>query len=71
MAAVTVEQIAEEMRQLPPEKLVEVHDFVGYLRQRAGPRFDGVELAEIGMADYLAGLEDYEDRLARGEIRWE
>jgi hypothetical protein len=71
MAAISVEQIAEEMRHLPPEKLVEVRDFVGYLRQRVSPHVEGVELAEVGMADYLAGLEDYEDRLARGEIRWE
>jgi hypothetical protein len=71
MSDISVEQIAEEMRHLPPEKLVEVRDFVGYLRQRIPPLVDGVELAEAGMADYLAGLEDYEDRLARGEIRWE
>ena len=74
MTAVTVEQIAEELRQLPAEKLAVVYDFVGYLRQKAAsgvtPESETAALAEEGMADYLAGLQDYEDRLARGEIRW-
>lgn len=97
MGSVTVEQIAEQLRQLPPEKLAVVSDFVGYLRERASrpalaserpaapPRADdwpedaagweaapeAVALAEEGMADYLNQLQDYEERLARGEIRWE
>jgi hypothetical protein len=29
-----------------------------------------VDLANAGMGDYLPNLEDYEDRLARGEIQW-
>jgi hypothetical protein len=69
----TVEQIVEQLRQLPPEKLAVVGDFVGYLRDRARRGTFAAEsawLAEAGMDDYLAGLEDYEDRLARGEIRW-
>jgi hypothetical protein len=28
-------------------------------------------LAEAGMSDYLKNLEDYEEKLARGEIHWE
>jgi hypothetical protein len=70
MAAVTVEQIVDDLRELPPEKLAVVHDFVGYLRQRP-TAMDEIELAEAGMDDYLSNLEDYEDRLVRGEIRWE
>jgi len=27
-------------------------------------------MAESDFADYLFNLEDYEDRLARGEIQW-
>lgn len=71
---ITVEQIIEELRRLPPEKLAVVNDFVGYLRDRAGPETFAAEstwLAEAGMDDYLARLEDYEERVARGEIRWE
>lgn len=69
MPAVTVEQIADELRRLPPEKLAAVSDFVGYLRQQVTA--EGTDLAEAGMSDYLANLQDYEERLARGEIRWE
>jgi hypothetical protein len=29
-----------------------------------------MELAESDFADYLLNLEDYEERLARGEIQW-
>jgi hypothetical protein len=28
------------------------------------------ELSEAGFSDYLPNLEDYENRLARGEIQW-
>jgi hypothetical protein len=71
---VTLEQIIAELRRLPPDKLVVVNDFVGYLRHRAGAGALAAEsawLAEAGMDDYLARLEDYEDKVARGEIRWE
>ena len=27
-------------------------------------------LAESGFSDYLSNLQDYEERLARGEIQW-
>jgi hypothetical protein len=69
MATVTVEQIAEELRHLPSDKLAVVSDFVGYLRNKSAK--NGTDLAEAGMADYLSGLQDNEERLARGEICWE
>jgi len=71
---VTVEQIVDELRRLPPEKLAVVNDFVEYSRGRAGPATFAAEsawLAEAGMDDYLLRSEDYEDRVARAEIRWE
>ena len=34
MEAVTIEQIEERLRQLPPEKLAVVFDFVSYLTDR-------------------------------------
>jgi hypothetical protein len=70
--SVNVERIVEELRRLPPEKLAVVSDFVGYLRDRSGPAAFAAEsawLAEAGMDDYLARLEDYEDRVARGKVR--
>ena len=41
---------------------------IGFLKS-VSTAAEAIELAEAGMADYLSGLEDYEDRLARGEIR--
>ena len=29
-----------------------------------------LEIAESDFADYLPNLKDYENRLARGEIKW-
>jgi len=31
---------------------------------------EALELSEAGFSDYLPSLEDYENRLARGEIQW-
>jgi hypothetical protein len=93
MQAITIPQIEEQLRQLHPDKLAVVLDFVSYLverqhkaeakratltaealsmRDRQGQAEDNEEtaLAESGMSDYLANLQDYEERLARGEIQW-
>jgi len=93
METVLIDRIMEKVRQLPPEKLGVVYDFISYLGERsvrleappAGqvpaqppPRRDwgevpedpeDAELAEMGMADYAVNLEEYEERLARGEIK--
>jgi hypothetical protein len=34
MSSVTIQQIDEQLRQLPPDKLIVVHDFVSYLLER-------------------------------------
>jgi len=31
---------------------------------------EGLQMAESDFSDYLANLEQYEERVARGEIRW-
>jgi hypothetical protein len=31
---------------------------------------EALEIAESDFTDYLSNLEDYENRLARGEIKW-
>ncbi|RKZ31371.1 hypothetical protein DRQ36_02215 [bacterium] len=31
---------------------------------------EAIKNAESGLSDYLSNLEDYENRLANGEIRW-
>ncbi len=65
-------------RQLPESLIQEVSDFVDFLlmkqdvtRWRLWNQFtEALELSESDFSDYLAGLEDYENRLARGEIQW-
>jgi hypothetical protein len=32
--------------------------------------YGGTRTFRVGFSDYLAGLEDYENRLTRGEIQW-
>jgi len=55
-----------------------VNDFVDFLllrqdsaRWQLWNQFtETMEFAEAGFSDYLPNLEDYENRLARGEIQW-
>ena len=66
------------IQQLPGPLVQEVSDFIDFLlmkrdraRRQLWVRFaENLEMAESDFADYLSNLEDYEDRLARGEIQW-
>jgi len=72
------EAILAKIQQLPDTLVQEVNDFVDFLLLRQNAErwellnylAETQELAESDMSDYLANLEDYEDRLARGEIQW-
>jgi|HubBroStandDraft_6_1064221.scaffolds.fasta_scaffold796399_2 hypothetical protein len=79
MKAITVEEVERQLRVLTPDKLAVVAEFVAFVSQRPGPAGgiwalddddEGKALAEAGMGEYLRQLEDYEDRLARGEVQW-
>lgn len=67
-----------KIRQLPEPLIREVSDFVDFLvMRRDSTRWqlwtqfaEVLEIAESDFSDYLRNLEDYENRLARGEIRW-
>ena len=67
-----------KVQKLPDILAQEVNDFVDFLllkhdtarRQYLSFLTESTHLAEAGMADYLSGLGEYEDRLARGEIQW-
>ena len=59
------EVIAAKLRKLPKPLVQEVNDFVDFLLTRCD-----MMLAESDFPDYLSNLEDYEERLARGEIQW-
>lgn len=67
-----------KIQQLPESLAQEVNDFIDFLlmkhdreRWQLWVHFTEVlETTESDFADYLSNLEDYEDRLARGEIQW-
>jgi hypothetical protein len=63
---------------LPEPVVREINDFIDFLQTRNDVArwqmwvqfSEGIGLAEGGMTDYLVNLQDYESRLARGEIQW-
>jgi len=67
-----------KIRQLPELLVQEVNDFVDFLlmksdstRWQLWTQFtEALDIAESDFPDYLRNLEDYESRLARGEIQW-
>ncbi|OGO76369.1 MAG: hypothetical protein A3K45_03550 [Chloroflexi bacterium RIFOXYC12_FULL_59_14] len=64
--------------QLPESLVQEVSDFVDFLLMRQDSirwqqwnQFtETLTLSDADFSDYLSNLEEYEDRLARGEIQW-
>jgi hypothetical protein len=67
-----------KISQLPEPLVQEVNDFVDFLlmkndnaRWQLWTHFtEALKTAESDFPDYLRNLEDYENRLARGEIQW-
>ncbi len=72
------EETIAKIRQLPEPLVQQVNDFIEFLLVRSDSRRaalwmqfnEALEIAESDFADYLLNLEDYEERLARGEIQW-
>ena len=72
------ETAVAKVAKLPEPLAQEVSDFVDFLlMRRDSSRWqlwtqfnESLRIAESDFSDYLSGLEDYENRLARGEIRW-
>ena len=72
------EAVGAKIRLLPEPLAQEVNDFIDFLLAKAtraegtkGVRVaDALDTAESDISDYLRNLEQYEERLARGEIRW-
>ncbi|MBD2338918.1 DUF2281 domain-containing protein [Calothrix sp. FACHB-156] len=67
-----------KIRLLPDSLVQEVSDFIDFLVWKYGNKDTSswlqsreyLDLLESDFADYLSNLEDYENRLARGEIKW-
>jgi Protein of unknown function (DUF2281) len=72
------EAAAAKIRELPEPLIQEVSDFIDFLQIKSdSTRWqlwilfnEALEIAESDFADYLPNLEDYENRLAREEIKW-
>ena len=72
------ETVMTKISNLPDPLAREVSDFVDFLLMRRDElrwhqwmQFtEGMQLAESDFSDYLPQLQDYEERLARGEIQW-
>ncbi len=67
-----------KMKQLPDSLAEEVSDFIEFLLTRHDNAqwqlwmqfTEGLKAAESDFDVYLSNLEDYENRLANGEIKW-
>lgn len=67
-----------KIQQMPEPLVQEVQDYVDFLLTRNdSTRWQAVQqlseamtLTESDLLDYLPNLEDYEERLARGEVKW-
>lgn len=72
------DETISKIRQLPEPLVQEVNDFVDFLLiKRNSDRAElwtqiteALKIAESDFSDYLENLEEYEERLARGEIQW-
>jgi hypothetical protein len=72
------EETIAKIRRLPEPLVQQVNDFIDCLLMRSDSKRaalwiqfnEALEIAESDFADYLPNLEDYEERLARGEIQW-
>ena len=67
-----------QTRQMPDDLIQEVSDFIDFLVMKHGGNnwelwlqfSESLDIVESDFSDYLANLEDYEERLANGEIKW-
>jgi hypothetical protein len=70
-------QTISKIGQMPEALVQEVNDYIDFLlwrdrdsRSISTTSLDSTEIVESDFADYLSNLEEYETRLANGEIKW-
>ena len=70
-------QTISKIGQMPEALVREVNDYIDFLlwrdrhyRSTNLASLDSTEMVESDFADYLSNLEEYETRLANGEIKW-
>ncbi|RUT09008.1 hypothetical protein DSM106972_010610 [Dulcicalothrix desertica PCC 7102] len=69
------EQTVSKLQELPESLVKEVSDYIDYLlwkhdSQNSFSSQESLELVNSDFSNYLSNLEDYENRLVRGEIKW-
>lgn len=72
------EEAIAKIQELPESMVSEINDFIDFLmiqrnsyKQELWQQFrESLDLAKADFSDYLSNLEDYETRLAKGEIKW-
>ncbi len=72
------DQAITKIHLLPEDLVQEVNDFIDFLLWKQSSKDSSLwleyseskEMAESDFSDYLSNLEDYENRLTRGEIQW-
>lgn len=72
------DQTIAKIRKMPEPLVQEISDFIDFLLiKNTGNQWqlwlqytESLEIVESEFSDYLQNLEDYENRLARGEIHW-
>jgi hypothetical protein len=70
-------QTISKIGQMPEALVREVNDYIDFLLWRdrhnqltSLSSLDSTEMVESDFSDYLSNLEEYETRLANGEIKW-
>jgi hypothetical protein len=70
-------QTISKIGQMPEALVREVNDYIDFLLWRdrhnqltSMTSLNSTEMVESDFSDYLSNLEEYETRLANGEIKW-
>lgn len=64
-------QTIAKINLLPDPLIKEVNDFIDFLLWKHKDNVtESLEMVNSDFSDYLTNLEDYENRLKRGEIKW-
>jgi hypothetical protein len=70
-------QTINKIGQMPDSLVREISDYIDYLlwkdeqnRSAKQIQLEPSEIVESDFTDYLSNLEEYETRLANGEIKW-
>ncbi len=66
-------QTISKLNALPKDLLIEVNDFIDFLfiKHKISKEKNDNLLAETDMRQYLENLNEYENLLAQGKIKWE